>query len=726
MRKIITILMLFATFIANSNTISGQLDTFSGQIIHKNGTPVTNAKVRIVDFDIIEITDELGVFHFDATQKVSYTIEVELGSYFTRKKNITFSSEKTTLIEINHLEIETIQVTASLRNKGVLEMAIPTTVLSGEELINKRSTNLGETLAQEPGVSVSSYGSGAGRPVIRGLSGSRVSILQNGLSTLDASSTSPDHAVSSEPLLAEQIEILKGPATLLYGGKAIGGVINVVDNSIPEKFPENGLEGAVEMRYDSASKGKAGVARLDGGLEQWAWHVDGYKRDTKDINLPSSLGGKLTNSDISADGATLGMSWIDENQGFIGVSFGQYKNNYGLPSDENADELVRLNVEQQRFDIKGTAFKPFTGVNKIKFRYGRNDYQHVELEGGEIGTTFTNKADETRFELLHVPLDGWKGAFGFQINNRDFSAIGEEAFVPPSTTELIGVFLVEEKSFGDVNVEVGIRSDKQTLNSDNLLNSLKDDAFSTSIGGLWNFHPSYSFSVALARAQRMPNAEELLSYGPHLATQSFELGNIDLQKESANNIDFSLRKYQGDIKFTLNAFYNDFNQFIYEKATGSVEDGLPVFQFVQENATFSGLEFEFDWILSDSGTSTMTLHSQADYVKGELANGGYLPRISPVRVGAGLLYERSNWYIDLDIIRYMKQENIAEFETSTKGYTLVNIDFNYQFSIKDSDYTFFMSGTNLFDDEVINHTSFIKDIAPQAGRSFTLGVRLAL
>jgi iron complex outermembrane recepter protein len=725
MRKIITLLMLFATFVASSNTISGQLNTFSGQVVHHDETPVTNAKIRIVGYDIIKITDELGVFHFDAPKKVSYTIEVELDSYFTRKKNISFSSEKITLIEVNHSEIETIQVTASLRNKGVLEMAIPVNVLSGEELINKRSANLGETLAQEPGVSVSSYGSGAGRPVIRGLSGSRVSILQNGLSTLDASSTSPDHAVSSEPLLAEQIEILKGPVTLLYGGGAIGGVINVVDNRIPEKLPENGLEGAVEVRFNSGSEEKSGVARLDGGLGKWAWHMDGYKREAQDITLPSSLGEKLNNSDISADGATIGMSWLDENQSFIGVSFGQSNNNYGLPAEENADELVRLDVKQERFDIKGAMFKPFTGIKKIKLRYGRNNYNHIELEGGEIGTTFTNKADETRLELLHVPLDGWQGALGIQVNNRDFSAIGEEAFVPPSTTESIGVFLVEEKSFGNVNIELGIRSDTQTLNSDDLLNSLKDDAFSASIGSLWNFHPFYSFSIALARAQRIPNAEELLSYGPHLATQSFELGNTELKKESANNIDVSLRKNQGDIKFTLNAFYNSFDQFIYEKATGNIEDGLPVFQFTQEDATFKGLEFELDWVLSDSSSRTITLHSQADYVKGELSNGGYLPRMSPLRMGIGLLYEKNDWYIDLDIIRYMNQDNIAEFETSTGGYTLVDIDFNYQFSIKNSDYTFFMRGKNLLDDEVINHTSFIKDIAPQAGRSLTLGIRLA-
>jgi len=713
------------SFTANSSEVSGQLNTLSGQIIHQDGTPVTNAQVRIISNGVIETTDEHGTFQFRGSKEIRYTIEVEVESYPIIKEDISFSPDKTTLIEVKRPETNTIVVTASVRDRAVLEMAVPVTVLSGEELINKRSANLGETLAQEPGVSVSSYGSGAGRPVIRGLSGGRVRALQNGVGTLDASSTSPDHAVASEPLLAEQIEVLKGPVTLLYGGGAIGGVINVVDNRIPEKLPENGLEGAVEFRYNSGSDEKAGVVRLDGGLEQWAWHVDGYKRDTKDINLPSSLGESLSNSDISADGATLGMSWIDEEQGFIGVSFGQYNNNYGLPAEENADELVRLDVEQQRFDVKGTVFKPFAGIKQIKFRYGRNDYQHVELEGGEIGTTFTNDADETRFELLHTPLDGWQGALGLQVNNRDFSAIGEEAFVPPSTTESIGAFLVEEKSFGDMNVEFGIRSDRQNLNSDSLVNSLRDDAFSASISGLWKFHPSYSFSVALARAQRTPNAEELLSNGPHLATQSFELGNIDLNKESANNIDVSLRKHKGDVKFTLNAFYNSFDQFIYEKATGDMEDELPVFQFIQQDVTFRGVEFELDWVISDSGPGTITLHSQADYVKGELSNGGNLPRISPLRMGAGVIYERSAWYIDLEAIRYMKQDRTAEFESSTAGYTLVNIDFNYRLSADTNDYTLFMRGTNLLDDEVINHTSFIKDIAPQAGRSLTLGIRLA-
>jgi len=723
--RIIIILMVCISFTANSSEKSSQQNTLSGQINHRDGTPVANAEVRIIGYGVIKTTDEQGTFQFKGSHEIRYTVEVKVEPYPIIKKDISFSPGKTTLIEVKRSEVNTIVVTASVRDRAVLEMAIPVTVLRGEELINKRGANLGETLAQEPGVSVSSYGSGAGRPVIRGLSGSRVRTLQNGVGTLDASSTSPDHAVASEPLLAEQIEVLKGPVTLLYGGGAIGGVINVVDNRIPEKLPENELEGAVEVRYGSASNEKTGVARLDGGFDQLAWHVDSYKRDTGDIDLPSSLGGELTNSDISADGTTMGMSWIDDEQGFIGVSFGQYNNNYGLPAEENADELVRLDVEQERFDVKGTVLKPFNGVKQIKFRYGRNDYQHVELEGEEIGTTFTNKADETRFELLHDPLDEWQGALGIQINNRDFSAIGEEAFVPPSTTESIGVFVVEEKSFGNVNLEFGLRSDRQTLNSESLVNSLKDDAFSASIGALWKYHPSYSLSVALARAQRTPNAEELLSNGPHLATQSFELGNTNLNKESANNIDVSLRKHQGNVKFTLNAFYNSFDQFIYEKATGDIEVGLPVFQFVQQDATFSGLEFELDWVISDSGLGTVTFHSQADYVKGELSSGGNLPRISPLRMGAGVLYERSAWYIDLETIRYMKQDSIAEFESSTEGYTLVNIDFNYQLSTKSNDYTFFIRGTNLLDDEIINHTSFIKDIAPQAGRSMTLGVRLA-
>lgn len=724
MRKIIIILLVFATFIANSNDMTEKQNIYLGKILNQSGEPISNAIVSIVDLGIIRITDDQGIFQFNGTDKVNYIIEIEIDSHTIRNKNISFSADKTTLIKPELFEVETITVTASISNRNALEMATPVIVLSGEELITKRGTNLGETLAEEPGVSVSSYGSGAGRPVIRGLSGSRISILKNGISTLDASSTSPDHAVSSEPLLAEQIEILKGPVTLLYGGGAIGGVINVVDNRIPVKLPDEVLSGAVEARFNSGSKEKAGVVRLDGALEQLVWHVDGYKRESEDIKLPSSLGERLNNSDISSNGATIGVSWISEDQSFIGVSFGEENNNYGLPAVEDADELVRLDIEQERFDIKGAIFNPVEGVKQIKFKYGSNDYQHIELEGDEVGTTFTNKADETRLEVVHALLVGWQGVLGVQLNNRDFSAIGEEAFVPPSSTESVGIFLVEEKSFGNTNIELGIRGDRQTLNSDNLLNPLKDDAFSASISSLWKFDPAYSFSVALARAQRIPNAEELLSNGPHLATQSFELGNINLTKESANNIDISLRKHIGNVKFTLNAFYNSFDNFIYEQATGNVEDGLHVFQFVQEDANFKGMELELDWIISDSALNTITVHSQADYVEGKLSNGGYLPRTPPLRLGIGLLYERNDWYIDFDILRYMEQNNIADFETVTEGYTLVNIDFNYQFSNGNSDYTFFMRGTNLLDQEVINHTSFIKDIAPQAGRSLTLGVRL--
>ncbi len=623
-----------------------------------------------------------------------------------------------------------IVVTASPSGRSAMEMATPVLVLGEEELVSKRGINIAETLALEPGVSASSFGSGAGRPVIRGLSGARVKVLQNGISTLDASATSPDHAITSEPLLANQIEILKGPVTLLYGGSAIGGVINVVDNRIPEKAPEELIQGAIEARYGSAAEEKSGVARLDIGHENWAMHVNAYQRESGDIELPSSLGSTLLNSNTESDGATIGGAWIFEDKGLIGLSISNENNEYGLPATDASEEFVRIKIDQKRTDAKLKLSEPFRGVEELKVRYGHTDYQHVELEGEETGTLFDNNAHEARFEILHTPVKDWLGIVGMQTNKRDFSAIGEEAFVPPSITRSLDWFITEEKSFNDLTLELGVRSGHQKINTDNPgINSntpelqIEHNTFSFSFNALWKLNARYSLSAALTRAQRAPDAEELLSDGLHLATQSYILGDQTLDKETSNNLNVAFKQYQGNTTFTFNLFYNRFNQFVYEQARGEIIDELPVYQFVQEDAVFKGFEFDIDWIISDSKAATITLRGQADYVNGKLTSGDYLPRMSPLRFGGGLSYEKNDYTINFDAIRSMKQENISEYETATPGHTLVNLELNYRLTSDKYEHLLFLKATNLLDEEIINHMSFIKDIAPEAGRSFSAGVR---
>ncbi|SEL94886.1 iron complex outermembrane recepter protein [Colwellia chukchiensis] len=717
------IALLFSLIYSIQGIASPQ--SIEGKIVFTDGTPVKNTLLHLVEPQISVTTNELGTFSLSKLKPGSYTIQLHLSSGLVVVERVAFSNDKNTNVILDKPDIERIVVTASLTQRSALDMSIPVNVLSNEELVSKRGSTIGETLADEPGISASPYGAGASRPVIRGLSGNRVRALQNGIGTLDASSTSPDHAISSEPLLAQQIEVLKGPITLLYGSEAIGGVINVVDGRIPNQSSIEPLNGSAEIRYNSGNNEKAGVARLDGGTGMVAYHVSGYFRDSGDQSLPSSLNGDLLNSDVDANGATAGISLFDGKEGYFGVAIGKYANNYGLPAESKLEEFIRLDIEQNRTDIEGKLYSPFNGIKSIHLKWGKNDYQHVELEGEEIGTVFSNDADESRLEIMHEAVSGWQGALGIQFNNRDFSAQGEEAFVPPSTTKSTGIFWVEEKRFGEIKIEWGLRHDTQTVTSSAILEEMETKSFSTSIGALWRLNPSYSFALALSRAQRPPNAEELLSNGPHLATQTYELGNINLAKETANNIDISLRKHLGKLNFTINGFYNKYDDFIYERATGEIEDELPIFQFEQKDASFKGIEIDSDWLLFENGLDKISVQGQVDYVRATLSNGENLPRIPPIRFGVGALYETTNWFVDVTARRYFNQNKTAPFETSTDGYTLVDVKFNYQLSSGFFDYTFFIRGQNLLDEVVRNHASFIKDIAPLQGRSITAGVRAA-
>lgn len=664
--------------------------------------------------------------------------------------------------------IEEIVVSAPL-GKAASDTALPIGVLSGEALRQEAAASLGETLSNEIGVHSASFGSGVGNPVIRGQGGNRVRVLQDGVGSLDAADISPDHSYAVEPLLAERIEIIRGPATLLYGNGAIGGVINVVDSRIPDSLPDK-ISGALEVRHATANDQDSSVFRLDGGLGQFAWHLDGLYRESNNLDIPGSAidlaalsaageelpeentRGYIGNSDKRSDAWTAGGSWITE-RGFIGLSVNRANNNYGLPlgaheehdassggghGHEEAD--IRLDMEQERIDLKaGYDLQGF--FESLDLRLSRNDYQHKELEesdeGVEVGTVFKNKASEGRLVLRHKQMGKWQGAIGLQLGDRDFSAVGEEAFIPPADIQNHALFLVEELSLDRWTYEFGLRGEQQRID---IGSNCEDErnTLSASASALWDFRDDSNALFALNRSERAPTVEELYSNSQncaratnlseaveHAATARIEVGDPELDKELSNNLEIGLRKTAGAVTAELSLYYNDIQNYTYLQDTGAEVDEVKVANFRQRNASFTGYEFQLGMPLPLINKN-LSAEFFSDYVRARFTEGnGDVPRIPAQRFGTALHYHAGNWSTHLRLTQVREQDDTADNESSTDGYTLVELAGDYHFSIGKSEMTLFVKARNLLDEEVRSHTSLLKNFAPEAGRNIESGVRFS-
>jgi iron complex outermembrane receptor protein len=626
------------------------------------------------------------------------------------------------------------------------ELLQPAAVLAGTELDDRRASTLGETVAGLAGVQSSYFGPGVGRPIIRGQEGPRVQVLGSGLGALDVSTVSVDHAVSIDPFLADQIEVLKGPATLLYGSGAIGGVVNVRDGRIPDR-PVDGVEGRVELRADSVNDGRSGVARVDAGQGPWAIHADWSRRTGDPYEGPD--GEAIENTQSETSSRAIGFGYVGD-RGHVGLALSAYDSSYGIPpeqedetdggaasgpqkwrrradSPKGGEGLVELDLEQQRVDVEASLREPVAGWERVDLRIGHNDYEHTEFvvdeDDGtrETGTRFFNDAVEGRIEAVHAPLGAWRGAIGVQSSRRDFEAVGDEAFVPPSVTRDTGLFIVERAEFAPFALELGARYDRQTIEPEDA-EEARHSAVSLSAAGRWEFADAWHASVNLDRAQRAPQAEELFSDGPHEATASFEIGDPELDEETANQVELGLHWHQGDIEARVSAYLNHFDDFIYLVDTGEVEDDLPVRLWSQADAKFHGFEAELKGRIADTAFGRFDAGVFADTVRARLRDGGDLPRIVPARIGASLDWSHESWRAGVDVVRTDAQDRVAEFEQGTAGHTL--IDARVAWTSTGGDWEVFLEGRNLSDEEARVHTSLIKDRAPLPGRNLALGVRV--
>lgn len=662
--------------------------------------------------------------------------------------------------EGNIQELETIVVNAPSPNSGTT-FAKPIVSLSGDELHMKAGQNIGDVLKNEPGITSQSFGAGVGRPVIRGQSGARVKVMQNALGSNDVSSLSPDHANSVEPILAERVEVLRGPSTLLYGSGAIGGIVNVLDNRIPEIKADKLISGAGEQRYNSVSNQTASVLKIEGGKKGFAYHLDGFYSNQGNTHIggypideaaaratDSSLDGITTlnnpkgvinNSQMRSHGGSAGVSMIGDN-GLIGVAINTLEKNYGIPSDGSGNPPVTINLNQNKYDFKGQLNKPFAFVEKLKMKFGYTDYKHVELSGGIPATTFLNKAYESRLELEHKAIGILKGVLGFQSVNTQFSAIGNETIVPQTSLDSYSLFAVEKFKTGRINYNLGTRIEWAALAPQNA-SRVDFLPVSGSASAIWDITDAHQLNLAFTHTQRAPQIQELFSNGIHDATYSYELGNPNLKLETSNNLDLAYQFDSDWLTANISVFNNWMSNYIYQQRTGSSfnteTNGFqltcsnpgncyPVLANSQAAATFRGFEAQTLFPLMKNTHGNLNLTFFGDYTRGTFDQGGNVPRMPPLRYGLELSYEKNDWSLNARLTRGEAQNKVGANDTTTGGYLLLNLGTQYHLaSFKDSDIMLFARANNLLNQNIRNSTSYLRSFAPEPGRGAEIGIRVS-
>jgi iron complex outermembrane receptor protein len=643
--------------------------------------------------------------------------------------------------------IDSVIVSAPL-HKTAAETALPVTVIGGDELQQRAAGSIGATLDSSPGLANASFGPGVGQPVIRGQQGPRVQVLENGAASGDASGVSADHAVTVEPMLAESIEVLRGPSTLLYGGGAIGGVVNVIDNRIP-KLLRDKTDGAIEYRHDSNDDADTTVLKLDGSAGQFGWHLDGVYRDWNDSEIPGSAFDRGNVADLSQNSkgfvdntagrnhsVAAGGSWIFDS-GYLGASFNDMSNYYGIPTVAGGEAGVHIDMRQKRYDVAGEWDDPAAAIDALRGRLTYTDYRHEELEDtGEVGTRFTNETWQNRLELVHQPLFGWHGVIGLQLKRSDFAAAGEEGFIPESIGKGAGLFLIEDYHYRDFVYELGLRYDSDRIDPDSAVAGGKSfNNLSASAGGTWKFAPDWSLGLALSHSERAPTVEELFSnvenepgdYVVHGATQSIEVGNPDLERETSRNIDLTLSYKRGRFDGYVTLFDNRFKDFIFLANRGAVgAEDAPVLLYSQEDAHFTGAEFNLTTLLAEIAQGRWSIDLYGDSVRGELDDSGDVPRMPPLRIGTRLKWDGAAFAAYAGVLHAASQDRAGEFETDTDGYNRVDAGIDYYLTMAEArDTQLFIRGTNLTNQTIRASTSFLRDYAPEPGRSIEAGFRFS-
>ncbi|PCK30527.1 TonB-dependent receptor [Pseudoalteromonas piscicida] len=797
----------------------------TGKVVDANNQPLSNATIHLHGKSKSVQSDKNG--QFTIAVDTDSQLHISKPNYRDNRINVT-EQQGFIRVQLEPTSVETIVVYSSALHKNSMEMTSPVSVLSGDELKNHAKPTLGETLKGQPGINASYFGPVSSSPIIRGLDGPRVKITQNGLDSSDASRVGPDHANTNDSLAAQQIEVLRGPATLLYGSGAIGGVVNVVDNRIPTDVIEH-LQGAADYSHDTNSNTNTFAVLLESGFDGFNFHFDGVKRKGGDYETPNfalphdehedhdgheehdehghedeheehalEYASKVDNTFIDSEQFNLGTSYVGDHL-TVGFSYGRVDTDYGIPAhshighdhdhdhEEDAhdhdeeeahaheEESVFATVKQDRWQGLVNYAVHSDWLESIGLRVGYTDYEHAEIEDGTVGTVFKNDTTELRLTAEHR-LGQWHGTVGYHFSDSDYAADGDEAFTPSTNTKTHALYILEERRFGDFTLELGGRvEDYQLSSKGNQLDAHEDDGdhdhedehdhghggnldagfiaydldmtnLSLSIGGVYDYADGHNVAVSLSRSERAPLTAELLSNGIHIATSTYELGlgyelegdhlhfePQDIEQETSNNLDISFRKFSGNFGYTVNFFYNDIENFYYQALTDYIfspehglevadhehEGAVPVFKFESSDAKLYGLEFDAHYKLSNYSRVKVF----GDSLTAKLDNDDYLPRIPSNKLGVDYEHSYENLTANFTVTHYFDQDNIASYESETKGYTLVDMSFNYDFELMGNDMVGYVNLDNLTDELGFVHSSFIKEQAPLPGRNVKLGIR---
>ena len=816
----------------------------TGSVAGTVGSPgdagISLAVARLDELSLSAPVAADGTFRFDSVPPGTYLLVVDIPSVGRTSQSITVEAGRETTVELEHDHVthfDEIVVTASgdLRNESELPNAI--SVLGGADLQLRTGATLGETLAGEPGLSSSAFVPGAARPVIRGLSSARVRVLNGGMGTGDVSVESADHAITSDPLLADQIEVLRGPATLRYGSGAIGGAVNVVDGRIPANRAPKAFGGRIDLIGGSATGERTGALQLNGGGGEWAWHIGAVSRTADPYEIPGyarleeehddhddeghededhededhegedhededhddhgdegeheeeNSFGIVPNTDLKTESGRFGFTRFFGDRGFLGVSFSGFSTDYGIPpgahshahhdhggddhdedehhdeddhhdeeddhhdeeddhhdeeddhhdedehghgedehghgEDEHEDEgeeNIRLDMRQQRIDLRSSVQLLASAFERFDVQVSGTDYEHVEFESGHTGVLYTNELLETRVEMFQRERGASRGSVGVQYTNRDLAAIGAEAFIPPTHSDSWAAFTSQEIRKGSVRWQFGARFE-QAEHDPATGPAWSGDGVSASAGMVWTAGEAWNLGLSASRSVRLPSPGELFSDGAHIPTRTFDIGDPDLDQEVGAGLDLTLRKDEGIVQGKLTFFRQDFQDFIYHAFTGAEMAGFPVVRYSQADATMTGAELHARIELAEWNGHDLHMEILGDTVDAELDEGGNLPRIPPMSLGAGLHYHGHDWRAAVEWRWVDDQNDVAQQETPTDGYTMLNAHVGRRFTLKNEIVDVLLRGRNLTDEEARVHTSLLKTFAPLPGRDVTLSLR---
>jgi iron complex outermembrane receptor protein len=738
MRRIIIILFFYF-----STSHFAQTFEVSGRVIdEKNGEPLIGVNLILKELNIGTTTDANGNFTFQKIPNGNYTLICSFIGHKNIKQNVNVNQNLSLLIEMKEgsINLAEVIVTGNPFGSDPKEISQSTLSIANLDLQIKRGMNIGTTLNYQPGISMRSNGTAAARPVIRGFSNNRILILENGLRMGDLSNTSDDHGVSNDGSSAEKIEILRGPASLLYGNNALGGVVNIISEAIPS-YLYSGLDGNINLSTSTVNNNVVGSADLHFGVSDFAMHTNFFRRTNSDYKDGND--NRVYNSDQKSNGLQVGLSYIPS-FGLGGLSYSKFQMNYGIPyntKDLNDDDEGPIEIEMKKSEFRSLfeSNKINSFVNSFSLKTGSQNYNHKEIlrNNGEIGTEFGMKTFSADLSFTHEPLFSEnQGVFGFWGLIQNYTVTGEEAFTPNADYSSIAAYFFEQIKIDRINIKFGARFESSLIKipesvlSDKFFESeeINYNSLSGSIGAVYDLSEIISFFTNIASAFRAPTIEELSSYAIHGATATFDIGNRQLKNEKNLGIDFGFRLRKDHHIVELSCYYNSINDFIFRNPTGiyynpessipfNSTDGLPVFKYEQDDALMYGAELKAQYEINRFFAVTIV----SDFAIGKKKNSNeYLPQMPPFRFSIEPRYSDDNLWFGLNWKLVADQSNVALNETTTRGYGIVDLYAGLKFITGNLIHIFNLQSENLLSQSYREHLSAIKDFALMPGRNIKL------